>query len=235
MPRIVTALFKDHAQAQQALQALIAMGIAQSHITAIGFSEAREVSSISGFRTLSAPDDARSEIGSLGLPPSDLHAFEQGLRRGGALIAARVDRDRIDEAVRALDMFDPLDLDSQTREQSAAASPEQAGADVAAPLGAGLTAGATEGMTNTGTLPGMGTLTDATDELGTADVRTDGIAPSDLGGQNTTATGGRRDSERADRPGVNELNARSDPPAPRSGPFQGHLNRGSRVRIYGSD
>jgi hypothetical protein len=235
MPRIVTALFKDHAQAQQALQALIAMGIAQSHITAIGFSEAREVSSISGFRTLSAPDDARSEIGSLGLPPSDLHAFEQGLRRGGALIAARVDRDRIDEAVRALDMFDPLDLDSQTREQSAAASPEQAGADVAAPLGAGLTAGATEGMTNTGTLPGMGTLTDATDELGTADVRTDEIAPSDLGGQNTTATGGRRDGERADRPGVNELNARSDPPAPRSGPFQGHLNRGSRVRIYGSD
>ncbi|RDI62582.1 hypothetical protein [Microvirga subterranea] len=222
MPRIVTALFQDHSQAHQALQALMEMGIAQSHITAIGFSEAREVSSISGFRSLTPSDDARAEIGGLDLPQSDLHLFERKLRQGCALIAARVDRDRLDEAVRVLEMFNPLDLDSETRE---AVGDRSSGADAGAPLGAGLTAGATAGMTNADALPGMGTLTNATDELGTAD----------LGAGNTTATGDRRDTERADRPGVNELNAASAPPAPRSGPFQRHLNQGSRVRIYGRD
>lgn len=235
MPRIVTALFEDRAQAQQALQALIAMGIAQSHIVAIGFSEARDVSSISGFRELAAPDEARAEIGRLGLPQSDLHLFEQGLRRGGALIAARIDRDNLDKAVRVLDMFDPSDLDSATREQAAKTSAGEPGGDVGAPLGAGLAAGATGGMTNADALPGMGTMTNSTDDLGTADLRTGETNPSNLGGGNTTATGGRRDTERADRPGVNELAAGSGTPAPRSGPFQRHLNRGSRVRIYGSE
>jgi hypothetical protein len=223
MPRIATALFQDHSQAHQALQALMEMGIAQSHITAIGFSEAREVSSISGFRSLTPSDDARAEIGGLDLPQSDLHLFERKLRQGCALIAARIDRDRLDEAVRVLEMFNPLDLDSETRE--AVGDQPSGAADAGAPLGAGLTAGATAGMTNADALPGMGTLTNATDELGTAD----------LGAGNTTATGDRRDTERADRPGVNELAAASTPPAPRSGPFQRHLNQGSRVRIYGRD
>jgi hypothetical protein len=222
MPRIVTALFQDHSQAHQALQALMEMGIAQSHITAIGFSQAREVSSISGFRSLTPSDDARAEIGHLDLPQSDLHLFERKLRQGCALIAARIDRDRLDEAVRVLEMFDPLDLDRATQE---AVGDKSSGADAGAPLGAGLTAGATAGMTNTDALPGMGTLTNATDELGTAD----------RGAGNTTAAGDRRDTERADRPGVNELDAASTPPAPRSGPFQRHLNQGSRVRIYGRD
>ena len=61
------------------------------------------------------------------------------------------------------------------------------------------------------------------------------LGTADLGGGNTTAAGARRETERADRPGVNELGSTSSPPAPRSGPFQDRLNRGSRVRIYGSD
>lgn len=234
MPRIVTALFQDHSQAQQALQALITMGIAQSHITAIGFSEGREVSSISGFRTLTPSDDARSEFGHLELPQSDLHLFESKVRQGCALIAARVDRDRLDEAAGVLDMFDPVDLDSETRARTGTES-SQAGAGAGAPLGAGLTAGGQAGMTNADATPGMGSMTNATDELGTADLRTGDTRQSSLGAGNTTATGNRRDTERADRPGVNELNADSTAPAPRSGPFQRHLNRGSRVRVYGSD
>jgi len=50
MPRIVTALFKERAQAQQGLQALMAAGIAQTRITTIGLNEGgRDVSSISGY------------------------------------------------------------------------------------------------------------------------------------------------------------------------------------------
>ena len=235
MPRIVTALFKDRAQAQQALQALIAMGIAQSRITGIGFAEAREVSSISGFRTLAPSDDARSELGNLGLPPSDLPTFEQGLRRGGALIAVEVDADRMEDAARTLEMFEPLDLDPETQESVDASSGAQAGGDVGAPLGAGLTGGASAGMTNTDALPGMGQMTNATDELGTADARTGEPTGAGARGASTTATGERRETERADRPGVNELGTTSTPPEPRSGPFQDRLNRGSRIRIYGSD
>lgn len=233
MPRIVTALFRDRARAQQALQALITMGIAQSRITGIGFAEAREVSSISGFRTLTPSDDARAELGGLGLPQSELHVFERGLNRGGALIAARVDADRIDEAVRTLEMFDPLDLDPETQKASAASA--QAGGDAGAPLAAGLTGGATGGMTNTDALPGMGQMTNATDALGTTDSRTRESAQPGVGAESTAATGGRRETERADRPGVNALGAGSPPPEPRSGPFQDRLNRGSRIRIYGSD
>jgi hypothetical protein len=231
MPRIVTALFKDRAQAQQALQALIAMGIAQSRINGIGFAAAREVPSISGFRTLTPSDDARAELGGLGLPQSELRAFERGLNRGGALIAARVDADRMDEAVRTLEMFDPLELDPETEASAASA---QAGGVVEAPLAAGLTGGAAGGMTNTDALPGMGQMTNATDALGTADSRTRESAQPGVGAE-STAAGGRRETERADLPGVNELGADSTPPEPRSGPFQDRLNRGSRIKIYGSD
>ncbi|MBF9196280.1 hypothetical protein [Microvirga terrestris] len=58
MSQMITALFRDPAQARQALQSLLEMGIAQHRIVAVGTEDAREISSISGFRTLSARDDS---------------------------------------------------------------------------------------------------------------------------------------------------------------------------------
>jgi hypothetical protein len=58
MPQMITALFRDPAQARQALQSLLEMGIAQNRIVAVGNADAREISSISGFRSLSVRDDA---------------------------------------------------------------------------------------------------------------------------------------------------------------------------------
>src|SRR4028118_1832590 len=87
MPQMITALFRDSAQAHRALQALMEMGIAQTKIVAAGFGEGRDVSSISGFRTLSTPDDSQAALAGLNLPAPDPQLFEQGLPKGRARLA----------------------------------------------------------------------------------------------------------------------------------------------------
>jgi hypothetical protein len=235
MPRIVTALFKDRAQAQQSLQALMAAGIAQTRITTIGLNEAgRDVSSISGFRTLDVPHESRAALQGLELPESDRRLFEQGLQRGCFLIAARIDRESLDEAIRVLEMFDPVDLDHESREWAEGSSSQGGGADAGAPLGAGLSAGTSASTTNTSSLPGIGLMAEAADDLGSADLRADETAQPGSGLSTTTGTGARRDDARADREGVNEL-AGSGPTPVQAGLIERHMHRGGRVRVFGSD
>ncbi len=237
MPRIVTALFKERAQAQQGLQALMAAGVAQTRITTIGLNEGgRDVSSISGFRDLDVPHESRAALQDLELPEGDRSLFEQGLRRGCVLIAARIDRESLDEAIRVLEMFNPVDLDHESREwaQGSGSQGAGAGADVGAPLGAGITGGSSAGATTTGSLPGMGLMAEAADDLGSADLRTDETAQPDSGPSSTTGTGARRSEARADREGVNEL-AGSGPAPVQAGLIERHMHRGGRVRVFGSD
>jgi len=235
MPQMITALFRDSAQAHQALQALLEMGIAQTRIVAVGFGEGREVSSISGFRTLSTPDDSGAALAGLNLPDSDLRLFEQGLHRGCALIAARVDREDLERAAQVLEMFDPVDLDSSSREWlNANGSADQGGVDVGAPLGAGLAGGSAAGMTNTSAVPGMGLMGEAADDLGSSDLQTDEMSQSNQGSSTTVGTGTRRSDARADREGVNELNATSGPAPVQAGLLERHMHRGGRVWIFGS-
>jgi hypothetical protein len=231
MPQMITALFRDPAQARQALQSLLEMGIAQHRIVAVGNQDAREISSISGFRSLSARDDSVEALHDLNLPDADRRIFEQGLHRGHTLIAAQVDRDNAEEAVRVLEMFDPVDLDGGSREWLSSGS-DQAGADVGAPLGAGITGGASGGMTTTGTLPGMGLMAEGADDLGTTDLRTDEFAQTNQGSSTTVGTGARRSDERADREGVNELAVDTRPSADQPGLMQRHMNRGGRIWAY---
>jgi uncharacterized protein (TIGR02271 family) len=54
-----------------------------------------------------------SAIKSAFIPPEDSHTYEEGMRRGGYLLCARVDEDRADEAVRILDESDSVDLDER--------------------------------------------------------------------------------------------------------------------------
>lgn len=235
MSRIVTALFRNRAQAQQGLQALISMGIAQSRVTTIGFQEPREVSSISGFRTLDIPDDSRNALDGLGLPAADRRLFEQGLRRGCALIAARVERDHVDEAVQVLSVFDVVDLDRDSREWAEDSGSAEERGTAGGPLAAGLTGGNAEGLTNTGALPGMGGLTDDGSALGTADLRTDEAARSMGGAGTTRPTGEHGRNGRENRPGVVELSGTSATPAPDAGPMQRDMNRSGPIWSYGTD
>jgi uncharacterized protein (TIGR02271 family) len=57
-----------------------------------------------------------SAIKSAFLPPEDSHTYEEGMRRGGYLLCARVDEDCADEAIRILDESDSVDLEE--REES---------------------------------------------------------------------------------------------------------------------
>jgi hypothetical protein len=206
------------------------MGIAQHRIVAVGNDDAREISSISGFRVLSARDDSMEALHDLNLPEDDRRLFDQGLREGHTLIAARIDRDNLDEAVRVLEMFDPVDLDRDSREwlEKNGSQPSGPGA----PLAAGLTGGAQAGMTNTETLPGMGLMGEASDDLGTQDLRTGEVRQSRQGSDSTTGTGTRRSDERADREGVNDLAVNSQPSPDQPGLMQRHMNRGGRVWAY---
>jgi hypothetical protein len=231
---MITALFRDPAQARQALQSLLEMGIAQNRIVAVGNADAREISSISGFRSLSARDDSMEALHDLNLPESDKRVFEQGLRRHCTLIAAQVDRSNAEDAARVLEMFDPVDLDSSSREWLQGSGSGRAGADAGAPLGVGLTGGSAGGMTNTSALPGAGLMAEGSDDLGTADLRTDETTQSNQGSSTSVGTGARRSDERADREGVNELAVDTRPDPDQPGLMQRYMNRGGRIWAYRS-
>lgn len=234
MPQMITALFRDSAQARQALQALLEMGIAQQRIVAVGTQDAREISSISGFRALSPHNDSLEALQDLNLPDEDRRVFEHGLHDGCTLIAARVDRDDLEDAARVLEMFEPVDLDSGSREWLKAGAGRDAGADLGAPLGAGVTGGARAGQTNTGSLPGMGAMAEGTDALGSADLRTGEAGMPNAGARTTVGTGTRRSDERADREGINDLAVASQPSPDQPGLMQRHMNRGGRIWAYRS-
>jgi hypothetical protein len=252
MPRIVTALFEDRAAAQRALQALMEAGVARDRIALVGADGSRDVSSISGFRDLSARDDGRAALHDLPLPDEDLRMFEAGLRRGHALLSARVDAENMEEAVNVLDLFEPLDLDGRSREwqegqaggtgggTGAGMGGGMGGVDAGGPLGAGLTGGNAAGATNTGALPGMGSLATGTHDAATADLRADEASASDGGRSSTSETGGREEA-RAGRPGVLDL-AEGQTVNPAAGQgfaggdrYRRELNRTGRVRAYGRD
>jgi hypothetical protein len=198
MPRLVAAVFADRGNADRALQALIAEGVARDRIELAG-----------GERHPSSELAPRREIPQahglvdLGLPEEDRRLFEGALARGQVLVSVRLADDRDgSRATQILEMFDPVDLDGRSAQASGAG--QSGGVDVGAPLGAGLTAGSGTGTDNVPAAPGMGTLTDDTSTLGTADLGTQSMSLSDQG-LSATPTGGRRGDARAGEPGINEL------------------------------
>ncbi|MBZ6077813.1 hypothetical protein [Microvirga puerhi] len=193
MPHLVAALFKDAGQADKALQAVLELGILPSRIAIAGRREGREISSISGFRTLSIEEDIAEELRRLSLPPEELHAFASSIRKGHTLVAVQVSDAEYKEVIRVLQMFAPVDLEEAGGKSASGSAPEGT-----APLAAGVTGGVGEGLTNTASLPGMGELAGG-DDLGTADLRT-----SNPRGGSTLPTG-RSAEARETRPGIGAL------------------------------
>jgi uncharacterized protein (TIGR02271 family) len=74
------------------------------------------------------------------LPDEDRHTYEEGLRRGGVLLTADVDDDRVDEAVRVLEGAGSIDIDDRSSQW------RSSGWDYSAPAtGAGVGTGAALG------------------------------------------------------------------------------------------
>jgi uncharacterized protein (TIGR02271 family) len=74
------------------------------------------------------------------LPDEDRHVYEEGVRRGGVLLTADVDEDEVDQAVRALETANTVDIDeraSQWRSEGWAPPVAGAGLAGAAALAAG--------------------------------------------------------------------------------------------------
>jgi hypothetical protein len=213
MPRIVTALFETRAAAERALQALMETGVARDRIAIVG--ERHAASTELAPTRPSAPDEnVLSALRDLALPGEDTRLFQEGLRRGCALVTVRVDQGDFGQAIQTLEMFDPVDLDRRSAEWlTSGAAAAGAGVDVGGPLGAGLTAGAAAGLSNVSATPGMETLTQDTTALGTADLHTAEMSLSNEG-LSAMATGGQRANERAGAPGVTELGAPNREPVP---------------------
>jgi hypothetical protein len=210
MPQLIAALFETRARAEEALAALIGTGLASDRLRIIGGSEGGDAAAMSSAEEIATGSEDPTALRGLGLPEEDASAFAAGLSGGGAVLAARVDEAEMDEAIRVVDTFEPIDLDGRTEERREAGSGGMAAADAGGALGAGLSAGGIGGQTNTGALPGMGAMAEGTGDIGSGDLRTQDVGLSDMGRSSATATGAGRDNERADAPGALELGAPPD-------------------------
>ena len=112
MSRTLTALFDSRADAEAAKARLQASSIDISGVhvhdqQSTGYNESSAYSTREnkGFW---------SNLKGAFLPDEDRHTYEEGIKRGGALLTAEVDEDDADEAVRILESADSIDLDDRT-------------------------------------------------------------------------------------------------------------------------
>ena len=105
---ILTALYADHATAERAAERLRAVGVPEDGIELHGAAEG-DVDP-GGHR---AGDGLFGALSTLLVPESDLHAYERGLGRGGAVLIARdVPHERVSDAAAALEE-DAVEIDDE--------------------------------------------------------------------------------------------------------------------------
>jgi len=132
MSSTITAMFDSRSDAEAAKERLENANVDADHV------HIHDKSS-SGYREqgYSTHEDRGvwDSIKNAFLPDEDRHTYEEGLRRGGVLLTADVDDDRIDEAVRVLEDAGSIDVDdrsSQWRSSGWDYSAPAAGAGTAA-------------------------------------------------------------------------------------------------------
>ena len=131
MSSTITALFDSRADAEAAKDRLKSARIDADHIhihdkSSAGYKE-------TGYST---HEDRGfwDSIKNAFVPDEDRHTYEEGVRRGGALLTADVDDDCVDEAVRVLEEANSIDIDDRSSQW------RSSGWDY---LGTGTAAGAT--------------------------------------------------------------------------------------------
>lgn len=186
MSRTLTALFDSRSDAEAAKARLEAASIDVSRVhvhdqgsTGYGESSAYSSHENRGFW---------SSVKSAFLPDEDRHTYEEGIRRGGALLTAEVDEDDADEAVRVLESANSIDLDDRSQQwrQSGWDYDATRTASTGAGLGAGMAAGSALGGTAT-------SRADMTDRLTTDNEERIDIVEEELKvGKREVARGGVR-------------------------------------------
>jgi uncharacterized protein (TIGR02271 family) len=97
MSKTVTCLYRDQQKASEIVSRLEQAGISRGDI--------------SFYSTLS--DDLIDDLENDGVPRSDAHAYAEGVRRGGSLVAVECDDDEVERVVDILDDDGVLDLEEQ--------------------------------------------------------------------------------------------------------------------------
>ena len=106
--RTITALFDSRAEAEQAVQALVSeVGLERASVRV-------EAGATAG-ATASGQEDKGffASLRDLFIPDEDRHSYAEGLRRGGAMVSARVDDAQIDRAMDVLERYGAVDLDER--------------------------------------------------------------------------------------------------------------------------
>lgn len=139
MSRTITAMFDSRADAEAGAARLREAGIDASHIHV----HDQSTHKTSGAYSTHQDQGTWASIKNAFLPDEDRHTYEEGFRRGGAVLTADVGDHHADEAVRALEEANSVDVDERAqgwRSQGWDYSSTTAG------TGAGLGAGAATGL-----------------------------------------------------------------------------------------
>ena len=113
MTRTITALFDRRADAEAAENRLKASNVEAGHISI--HDKASPGFHATGRSTTKDPGIWGS-IKNAFLPDEDRHTYEEGVRRGGFLLTADVDDERVDDAVRVLEEAGTIDIDERTEQ-----------------------------------------------------------------------------------------------------------------------
>lgn len=110
MSSTITAMFDTRAEAEAAKQRLTSADIDADHVhvhdkSSAGYKE-------NGYST-HEDQGFWSSIKNAFLPDEDRHTYEEGVRRGGAVLTADVDDDNVDRAVKVLEEAGSIDIDDR--------------------------------------------------------------------------------------------------------------------------
>ena len=141
MPSTITAMFDTRADADAAKARLQAAEVDAGHVnihdqTSAGYKE-------QGYST-HQDHGMWASVKHAFLPDEDRHAYEEGVRRGGAVLTADVQDDHVDRAMKALEGAGSVDVDERADQW------RESGWDYPAGVGAGASAhddGAVSGRT----------------------------------------------------------------------------------------
>ncbi|MFL5191856.1 MAG: hypothetical protein ACJ8CG_02420, partial [Microvirga sp.] len=97
MTKTVTCLYQDQEKAAAIVSRLEQAGITRGNIS---------------FYSTSS-DNLIDDLENDGVPRTDAHAYAEGVRRGGSLVAVECDEDEVDRVIGILDDDGVLDLDEQ--------------------------------------------------------------------------------------------------------------------------
>jgi uncharacterized protein (TIGR02271 family) len=97
MSKTVTCLYQDQRKASEIVSLLEQAGISRSGINVYS----------------DASDNLIDDLENAGVPRSDAHAYAEGVRRGGSVVAVECDDDEVERVIDILDDDGVLDLDEQ--------------------------------------------------------------------------------------------------------------------------